>query len=463
MKRFLWLGFALLPLVANGQRSLSDEAYRALRTEPVWVHPDMESKVDLDAVRGEARNLGTTPLKVIVIPSLGQRWIRNGREMRGAYAQEAYRSRLNLRDGIFIIATTRGITGYSPRVSTGTLMRLNEEAARQASRNNLTPSITWLAQSIRSEMSSPSRTMASTRPVNQGNTASLWICPLIVVGGGAAIFFGTRASAKKAALAHAQRLRTEATTGLAYLDSYDGFDLGAHTANLRQARDRAGSHYEDALREMDSAKNTDQLRGAASTFQDCLAWVEQGRQSIALATGGTRTTFNELTDLNQADPERSPFFEQSRDRDFFTGKPAPDLRPIEIVIDGQRRTVMASPESIRDLRSGKMPDVAATQHQGRWVPWYASPQGAMGGVGDVFFQAMAWSMLFNAMTPNTVHHHHYFDTDAGSWGGFGGDFAQGGGDFGGFESGGGGFDFGGGDFGDFGGGGGDFGGGGGDF
>jgi hypothetical protein len=214
---------------------------------------------------------------------------------------------------------------------------------------------------------------------------------------------------------------------------------------------------------------------AQAHLQEASRAVADGKNLIAETTGGTKTAFTIPASLQAIDSRRSPLFEPKQGVDFFTGQYADDLRPIDIAIDGQRRTVMASAESIEALQRGESPQVAGRNVNGRFTPWYGDPDytpgygrgyGFGGGGGSMLGDLLMFSAVSSIFNPFRGGSHQSYQSgfaDGARSAGSNQDSSNdnGGFDFGGgndFDSGGsfdfgGGGDFGGGDFGGDGGGG----------
>ena len=277
--------------------------------------------------------------------------------------------------------------------------------------------------------------------------------------------------------------RQEVLEGISYLDKYDGLLADpAVTRQLVQHRQTAFDAYEKAQGRMATLKTEADAAYVQEYLQDAARSVADGKNLIAEATGGTKTAFQIPASLQEIDTRKSPLFEPKAGVDFFTGQYADDLQPIEIAIDGNRRTVMASRDSIQALQSGQAPQIAGQNLHGRFTPWYGVPDyepgygrsyGFGGGgslVGDLLMFS-AFNSLFNPFdrgydrqgsynagfadgaNSNNLPADNGFDSSGGfDFNSSGGSDNSGGFDFGGGDTGGG-FDFGGGDSG-----GGDFGG-----
>jgi uncharacterized membrane protein YgcG len=488
LKHFFLTLVALSGLVALSSAQTTDvqDAYRALETQTYWVHPSAASKIKTADLDDAANKVKPLTLKVLVVPELGGQWVRNRRERRGAYAKWLLNQQLGLKNGIAIVLTKKGVAGYSDQVPESKLTILNNQAATRASRTDFTPAITWLATSIGTAAKDGTMPVAasSAEPVAKKEKGS--ILPVLLVLGilGVGGFFLVRSAMKSAAIgrlkARLEPGRQEVLEGISYLDKYDGLLADRTvTSQLIQHRQTAFDAYEKAQGRLATLKTEADAAYVQEHLQDAARSVADGKNLIAEATGGTKTAFQIPASLQEIDTRKSPLFEPKAGVDFFTGQYADDLQPIEIAIDGNRRTVMASRDSIQALQSGQAPQIAGQNLNGRFTPWYGVPDyepgygrgyGFGGGgsiVGDLLMFS-AFNSLFNPFDRGYDRHGSYnsgfadganyaenhaspqdsgFDTSGGfDFGSSDNSFDSGGGfDFGGGDSGGG-FD-GGGDFG----------------
>ena len=468
-----------------GQQT-TDQVYDQLRRETIWVHPSAAKKVDVTEINNVAKSLGS-PLKVLVVPQLGAQWLQNRQELRGRYAEWLFKNPLKMSNGTVIVLTKSGIAAYNPAVPKAELGRLSQSAARLATSNSFTPAISSLAISVNSAATSAKGSSetavpvaaSSTQPSSKGGVPIL--VPILALAGiGVGGYVLVKRAQKQAKIDAVRRpliqANEEIINGISYLDSYDGLLLNpADNERLRRHREAANDAWmasSEALRGLNAVERADPIR---SNFETALREVQAGKNIVAAATGESQTAFALPASLAEVDQLRAPLFDPRPGVCYFTGQYSDQLRPVEIAINGQRRTVMASPEAIDGLQSGRPPQIAGDDVQGRFMPWYRVPNydpqhggRSFGGFGSgsFFGDMLMFSALSNAFGGwghgggNTTIINNYGDPNSSgsfdSGGNFdtgsfdsGGGFDFGGGDSGGFDSGG---DFGGGDSGgDFGG------------
>ena len=466
----------ILPGRSFAQQISPDAVYEALRNDSVWVHPSAAQKVDVAAIRDVAKQTANQPLKVLVVPQLGAKYQRNGKELRGVYAEWLFRQPLKMKNGTVIVLTKRGIAAFNPDVPRAELGQLGVDAAKLVTSDSFTPAIVNLAQTTaraaegQPAAASPTTTSNGNSEVpgkdQKGGSKVFLILGLLGLGGGA-IWLGKRAQAQ-------QRLRTpllaaneEIINGISYLDSYDDL-LPELTANraLRGHREAANDAWSSLSSRIGQVKNATDAEPIRRQFEVALREINEGKNVIEASTGGTQTAFQLPESLQAVDQARAPLFDPRPGICYFTGVPS-ELQPVEIAINGQRRTVMASPEAVHSLQSGQPPQIAGDQVQGRFMPWYRVPgynpgysQQTYGGFGSgsFFGDMLMFSAISSAFSGwnhagyqsgDNVTINNYGDSQSDGSFDTGGSFDAGsfdtGGDFGGGDFGGG--DFGGGDFG----------------
>ena len=484
--RFWGFGVALASLTAPAWAQDGTDVYEILQRDVAYVHPSAKNLVNVDQIRATAEKIKPVTLKVIIVPSLGSKWRRGGQERRGSFGEYVLSKRLSLSNAIVITYTKSGITAYSDRVGDATLAKLNNQAVGKTVKGDFTPAIVWLADAIANEKAS----VDTKRTIGFGGIA-------LVGGGAAAIIIGGAVAAKAARLAaakaKAQKSRERALEAISYLDSYvDLLPAGEHQTAVRDYRERAFTAYESGRVILEKAKTPEELAGGERAFETSFQEATYGKQHIQAATDGTTIAFTVPPKLDPTAPPpvvddpRAPLYAPYDNVCFFTSRPGHgDLTPVQINLDGQRRTVMVSPEVLQEMQSGHMPEMRGRYVNNRFVPWYMvggydpySMYGTRGWIWDM----LAFNSLMNMFNPfgNSFMIHNYYGTGWGAgsynsydggynpnWDGSGGsgslsDLDQSG-EFGGFDFGGGGGgsdwgggggDWGGGDFG-----GGDFGGG----
>jgi hypothetical protein len=480
-----WKSLALLVSLGMASMAFSqsgDDPYVALAKGPIYVHPSAKEKVNVAEITSLAKKLEPTKLKVLVVPSLGAKWRdKTGKEMRGSYAKHTFEKTLTLKNGILIVYTKSGITGYSDILKPDDLAPLINDSRSRVDANNFTPAITWLAQSIYDRKAEAKTTKAVT-------TGGLLTMAGIGVGVAGLVVLGAKAAKMKAARTSLEKHKDRVLEEISYLDAYqDLLPNPEAQRTVRSYRERAADLYQAGLMKESTAKRPEEIEAVSQEYVAAFAEAARGRPVIDSATSGTSIAMLAppvLTADQRAQwrpNPMAPVFEPVAGACYFCSRPDNgDASPLEMVMDGKRRTVMTCPDCAASARAGHEPQVRGQYNRGQFVPWYMTPgynPHSMYGSGSFVWDMMAMSAMMHMFNPfghiGLIHgfygSHGFTGSDfaGSSWGdpsGLGadsvlnnaGDF--GGSDFGGFDGGGG--DFGGGDFGggDFGGG--DFGGGG---
>ncbi len=492
----------------------------ALTQGNVYVDPDLKGDVDQGTLENAAR--GAQPAAKIVV--LSNRLSGRQRERLAAELHQ----RLNVGDGVVIVATEQGVGAYGNRLGRDQVARALKGAGLDQAfqRGGLTEMTVAATRAV-------STAVRSDRSADNNTTGGL----LLLGGAGVAGFIGFRSLRKRRELETALQpvlaLQRKALDNLSYVDGYlDLLPAGEDADRARSLRQNAYEEYATASGILKNARTPDDARRARPLLDNALAQLEECRVSIDKATGGTGVAMSipEIPSL-ATDAERAAAarlkpveaVQDERERDqmqraieelpegergvsFFSGRPLPmsELVPVTIVIQGQKRQVLASREEAEAIQRGETPNIRAFEQDGRYVPWYENQRydpyrdyyGGWGGFGGGGFGSLVNLYLLTNLFGGglfggyggfggwghggTVINNNYYGDGGGGGGFFGGGgggnapepevehagsfdlFGQGGEsdpfggfDFGGGGDGGGGFDFGGG--GDFGGG--DFGGG----
>lgn len=455
--------------------SWADDPYAVLRNDVAYVHPSAAKFVDIPALRRTADDLKPTTLKVLVIPSLGARWKNSqGKEKRGEFLKYVFDKQLRLKNGIVILVTTQGIGSYSDKIGDAKLADLNNAARGRFSKTDFNPAIDFLARQINAQGAE----VATVRTTSVGTIVG---ASALGLGAFAIAVAGARKAKMAIAKAAANQVRDRALASLEYIESYhELLPAGADRSAVQQYRDRATDLYDQGRQMMDSAVKPEQVDRARRLFQASFDDAELAKPHINAATGGTAVAFTVPPKLDPgAEPipidSRAPLYAPVDNVCFLCSRPGNnDLTPMQITLDGQRRTVMVCPFDAEDLRAGRPPSMRGRYVGQQFVPWYMTPgydPYTMYGTSNFLWDAMAMSAIMNMFNPfGSVHSiNHYYsnagmyggdynpgwsgdsssglsDLDAsGSFGGLGSDSFDSGGDWGGGDFGGG--DFGGGDFG----------------
>lgn len=495
MKRLTLRTSALLALgafaaLAHAQRqgqNLSDQAYEVLAKDVVWVYPGYEQTLNLDQVRAAAKKIAPTQLKVLWIPELRGKWKRGDQELRGSYAEWLLKTRLTLKDAVVVVCTKQGVSAYSDTVDKKDLTSFINESLKYKQGTNYTGMVTFMAEQISNKGN-------RNEAVKNTSTGALIAIPIM---GGLGVV-GYLAFKKKKKMDDARNrvlnAKNAALSGISYIDGYTGLIDGPEAQQITAHREMAYSAFERGRQAMDAAKKPEDFDAADQAFRLALTDIDKAKQIIDQKTGGTGAAFGLPPVVDQ---QRAPLFDPVPGTCFFTSKPCDELRPVEVTVQGQRRTVMVSPEIYQSMQNGAPPQIAGTVQDNQFTPWY-QVQGydpyRHYGTRDFLWDMMTFNAISSMMNPwgwwgggwGHHHHHHYGDgygyghNDYGSGGGgwfgggsdggsnlgvsdfdqagnfsgdSGGDFGDSGGgggfDFGGFFGGGsdGGGDFGGGDFG----------------
>jgi hypothetical protein len=490
----------LVTLAALVHAQDPDQVYKDLQSSTSFVHPSFNGKVDLGQVRDAANQVKPYEFRLLAIPQLGNKWVKNGTEQRGAFAKYVMDSKLGLGDkGIIVVLTKKGMSAYNKKLSASELTSLSNSAVQvYKSDGNINTAITSLAKSVRDKadlaVGTRNNSSAQTRtgsgsstvatPAVQEKSGSLlggFLCIAIPVGLIAAIVLIVKKQGVARSRKAAEDRKRQAIDAISYLDSYDGLlTEGTDAEAIRQYRDRMGQNFDAGLSRLNAGKTVADYDQANNAFQQVIQDFESAKGHVNSLTGGSGFAY---TIPPIIDNERAPLFEPVKGVSYFSSQPSDQLIPVEVNFGGSRKTVMVTPQERDELMRGNMPQLRGQYAQnGQFQPWY-SVQGYDPyrdyGSNNFIWQVVGISALSNMFMPHYGYgwggglfggggyggHYgggdtiinNYYDNNSGNSGSFG----EGGGDFGGgsdFGGGGGDFDFGGGS--DFGGGGGDFGGGG---
>jgi MYXO-CTERM domain-containing protein len=421
------LALVLAPAAAAGE--LIDAAVESLRDDPVYVHPDAERRIsDAEAarIREAIADEGAGPLYVAILPE-------RARNEAGGDANGVLRA---LREAMGIRATYAVVVGNSFRAGSdllpaGTAGEAADDAFAESGDEGVEAVLVDFVGRVGEERRGDGESDGGGFP------NELLLVGAAGVGGLLLYRRRRRASERKAELAEVKQ-EAEADL-LALAEDVRALDLDVEMpgADPRAKEDyaRALTAYEDADRQLDRARSTEELEPVSRA-------LEEGRYAMASAKARLQ---------GREPPERTPPC-------FFDPRHGPSVEDVEWAPPGgEPRPVPVCAADAARIRDGLEPESREVLVGGERRPyWAAGPAyapyagGFFGGFGGLLPGLLLGSALSGPMF--------------GGFGGDSGDGRDGGfGDFG--DSGGGGFgDFGGGggDFGggDFGGGGGDFGGGG---
>lgn len=424
---FLLVTLALaLPTGASATPYYVDQAGSALRSDPVYVHPDAKptiSGAEADRLRSRIAASGAGPMYIAIVPA-GARaeaggdaadWLRSLAEWlkrRGTYAAVV--------GGQFRAASN----GVLPR---GEAARVATEAFEEHSQEGLAPTLLAFVDGVAAARRGET---GSSEEESSGGDSFLPI--LVAVGAGGLGFVLLRRRRR------ARQQREALTTGktvaqedlLALADDIRALDLDVEMPDVdpdaKAHYGRSVEAYERADRAYDTARRPDDLAAVSSA-------LEEGRYEMASAKA--RLEGHEA-------PERRPpcFFDPRHgpsDRNVMWAPPG-----------GEPREVPACAADALRIEEGEEPEQREVLVGGQRTPYWGVPglmpyaSGFYGMFGGGLFPGfLLGSMFGGGLFAGEAH--------ADTGGDHGGSDDLGGGDWGGDWGGGGGGDFGGGGGGDF--------------
>ncbi|MBC8141475.1 MAG: hypothetical protein H7Y38_08550 [Armatimonadetes bacterium] len=395
----------------------------ALRTGSVYVHPDLAGEVDTAKIEAATGATAPTIVKVAVVATLGPY------PSRAAFAEDL-RKQLDLgENGAVVVATPEGISAVSKRLSKKQINEAFQDA-------NVTTAFAQggLNAAIPIAVKTFGGSVTADRRSDSQRSSGLLVGALALAGGGFAFYNLKKGAEMSNAKAPVEQVRQDVLKNLSYVDGYlDLLPAGAEADRARALRTQAYEKYTRATQMMQTAKKPDEVRAAFPTLESAHDDLAQCRADIDRATGGTGVAMvvPEIPDLStdktradkfrrveelrsQVDADRmqrevEAIPKNERGVSFFSGQPMPksELVPVTMVIDGQKRTVMATRSEAAQIMRGETPAVRAFDDgRGNYVPWYESrgydPYHSyyggygMGGSGlGTFVNLMTLSYLFS--------------------------------------------------------------------
>lgn len=372
---------------STGSPSASD-IRAALERGNVYVVPTLRNEIDSARLEAVAASFAPNKAKILVIRQLG------GYKTREELAEDLGKSlKLGKYDTLLVI-TPRGVSAYAPRFSTAEIT----DILRKSNVESL------LAQQPTEAAAEALRSIASaSRGAASGDTNKTTGLFVLLAAGAGGFFLYRAAKAKKAmadARAAVETIRQKVLADLAYVDGY--LDLlpksDPNTSRARELRASAFEKYDTATGFIKTAKNPEEVRHAEPLLKRASEELLECRKAIDLATGGTGVAMGLLetpdldTDIRKSEKfrkaeelrteeERRRMQEEieqvpveERGVSFFSGQPMPasQLVPVTIVVQGRRRTVMATPEEAAAIARGETPSIRVFQDPvtRRNVPWY---------------------------------------------------------------------------------------------
>ena len=357
----------------------------ALTQGDVYVAPVLKGDIDPAQLEQAARS-AREPVKIVVTDTV---YPYSSPTEMAARIREA----MNLGEGVVVVGTPRRIGASSGRLS-------NDQISRALREANLNQAYTTggLTGAMVAATKAVSGTVREDRSDDARNTGSVVLLGALGVGG----FLGYRGLKKRRELETASRpveaLRRKVLDHLSYVDGYlDLLPAGPEADRARALRQSAYDEYAQAGAILEQAQTPDLVRRAQPMLEQALRDLEACRVSIDKATGGTGVAMSvpeipslatdreraaerlksveEISDAREAQAMQESLEHippDERGVSFFSGRPARtgDLVPVTIVIDGQKRQVLATREEAEAIRRGETPNIRAFEQDGRYVPWY---------------------------------------------------------------------------------------------
>jgi hypothetical protein len=426
----------LAPATAHGAQEagpLVDEAARALRTDPVFVHPDAEYPLndeETERLRERIAESQAGPIYIAVLPD-------EARAEAGGDASEVVQllGEALGRDGTYGVVVGDEFWAGSTEFESAPIA---DEAVREQGEEGVSAVLMYFVDRLNEVAQGGSTT-------SEDPSSGFGLLPVVLILGALALVaFAVTQRRKRREQQELEEVRQVAMEDLVSLgDDLRALDLDVEMpgADPKAKEDyvRALECYETATGELDSARRAEDLRPVTAT-------LEKGRYAMASAKA--------RLDGRPPPEHRAPC--------FFDPRHGPSVRDVEWAPPGGApRAVPACADDVRRIEQGEEPLTREISVDGRRRPYWDAPSYYGPWAGGYF---SSFGLLEGLLIGSLL---------SGGWGGWGyGGYGDGGdsgggdgggdlegadsGDFGGGDLGGG--DFGGGDFGggDFGGG--DFGG-----
>lgn len=330
---------------------------RQLLDQGVYVAPGMN--VDVNHLRSVARELGSPPVKFVVLNSSAE---------PNALAAEADRIRraLNLEDGIVIIGGRQGVAAASKSLDQRALEAAVQQAAPQIAAGNYTAGLDSLA-----------RNLVRAQQMRQQQSRKMWIAILLLAGGVVIAWIIVRQIAMARTLAthreRLERLKSDVISQMNYLEDSASHLDEERAAQVREARIAAGTKLDEAARLMATSRSIHDLRRAQTLLDQAQAELMRGRaiadgreETLTAATLAPRVETSARIDWSQVP-------EDERGVCFFCSRPELliNLTPVTVNLDDRPQKVLACRDDLETIKTGQMPMIRAFNVDGRYVPWYA--------------------------------------------------------------------------------------------
>lgn len=379
----------------SGGRVTANDIILALSQGDVYVHPDLKGEVNVGELENAAAQARPNVVKILAVANIGTYRTRS-------QLADDLRKRLNLpENAIVIVGTPEGVSAASGRLSNEQLKEAFQRAGVDTAfaQGGLGGALVRSAEAVQGTVQTDIRQDRRREETTRNTGAGIVFLGLAGVAG----FLAFRSHKKKQELEAVREpllaAQRKVLDNLSYVDGYlDLLPKGEDAERARALRASAYEEYAAAKSILEQGATMDEVRRARPMLDTALQQLEQCRVHIDKATGGTGVAMaipeipSLATDAEKA-AERLKPVEDIRDQteaeryqreiesippeqrgvSFFSGRPMPadQLVPVTIVIQGQKRTVMATREEAEAIQRGETPPVRAFQDErGQYVPWY---------------------------------------------------------------------------------------------
>ena len=406
----------LAPAAAAQRSSLVEAAAEALRSDPVFVHPDAEMRLsteEAEALRQRIEERGAGPMYVAILPGEASREAGGSPEGAIQALQEALG-----RPGIYAVVVGRSFRAGSTDLANGVTVEQADAAWGEHGGEGVYDTLVGFVDRMGAVRSGDTPEGAEGGGGGTGIGVPL-LLGLVALGGGAMLM--TRRRRRREDAAEMAELKTNVRDDLVALgDDIRTLDLDMEMPGTSEA---AKADYARALQAYEEADSRWERARRPEDFEPVAAALEEGRYAMASAMARV---------AGKPVPERtSPC--------FFDPRHGPSSREVEWAPPGgARRPVPACEADAQRVERGEDPEAREMMVNGRRTPYWDAGPAYAPFAGGFFAGGLLPGLFMGTMLCGSMGGW----GAPGAWGGEAG--GSGGGDFGGGDFGGGGF--GGGDF-----------------
>jgi tetratricopeptide (TPR) repeat protein len=347
----------------------TDPAAIALANGDVYVAPELAGQVNQTRLTEASEADGQTGVKIAVLDRLPA-----GYTSTAAYAHRLH-DYLNLGNaGLIVVAVHgqgAGVADVARQLSAEQERTIAQKYVSQIGAGNYTQPLSDMAHDIAS-----AATTAYYGPI----VTVTWICVFLV-----ALFIVImiiRSRSKRVEInsmrGPLEKERDSIIAGIEQIDNYADVlpKNNADSDQVRAFRQAAAYKVEQAEKIMARSTEIADMNRAQALLDQAGADVINGRRYLDRATGGSGVISEEPVKpipFPTTPEQLSQVPADERGVSFFSSQPAPlkQLVPVTLNIDGQTRSVMATPQEAEMVRHGQVPPVRSFNVGSQSVPWYA--------------------------------------------------------------------------------------------